>query len=48
MEEVLECQEQQEVLEFLEALEALEVSNMERVLEVNVEMSTLGQIWMKT
>ena len=45
MEEVLECQEHQEVLEFLEALE---VSNMQQVLEVDVEMSTLGQIWMKT
>ena len=42
MEEVLECQEHQEVLEFLE------VSNMEQVLEVDVEMSTLGQIWMTT
>ena len=45
MEEVLECQEHQEVLEFLEALE---VSNMEQVLEVDVAMSTLGQIWMTT
>jgi len=45
VEEVLECQEHREVLEFLEALE---VSNMERVLEVDVEMSTLGQIWMTT
>ena len=45
MEEVLECQERQEVLEFLEALE---VSNMEIVLEVDVAMNTLGQIWMTT
>ena len=42
MEEVLECQEHQEVLEFLE------VSNMEIVLEVDVAMNTLGQIWMTT
>ena len=41
----MECQEHREVLEFLEPLE---VSNMERVLEVDVEMSTLGQIWMTT
>ena len=41
----MECQKHREVLEFLEALE---VSNMEQVLEVDVEMSTLGQIWMKT
>ena len=45
MEEVLECQEHQEVLEFLEPLE---VSNMEIVLEVDVAMNTLGQIWMTT
>ena len=45
MEEVLECQEHQEVLEFLEALG---VSNMEIVLEVDVAMNTLGQIWMTT
>ena len=41
----MECQEHQEVLEFLEVLE---VSNMGQVLEVDVEMSTLGQIWMTT
>ena len=43
MEEVLECQEHPGVLEFLEALE---VSIMEQVLEMDVAMSTLGQIWM--